>query len=328
MTESPLHDVRIVNLDGYTANPGDNSWAPFEALGSYEVFDRGGERALLAAQSAHALLTNKICIDGEMLARCPELRYVGVLATGTNVVDVQACTAKNVVVTNVPGYSTASVAQHAMALLLELANQVGAHDRAVQSGDWGTCPDYSFCLAQLHELAGKNLGIVGMGAIGQAFAAIGSAFGMTVLAAARSRRPEIPGVSVSWLPIEELFEQADVLSLHCPLTDATKHLVNHASLRRMKPSAMLINVSRGGLVDEVALARALTEGRIAGAGLDVLAEEPPRGGSPLIGAPRCVITPHIAWATLASRQRVVQIGAGNLKAFLQGNPQNVVNAPK
>lgn len=327
--------LEIVNLDARTAamssghaNPGDLTWDAFHALGNVRTFDNGGPAAFAAAETAHAVLTNKVPVGRAELERWPELRYVGVLATGTNLIDLEACRERGVVVTNVPAYSTPGVAQQAFSLLLELTNHVAAHDRAVREGAWQRCPDFSFWLNPVHELSGLKLGIVGFGEIGRALGRIGKAFGMEICAAERQHRPEIHGMTVKWLPLDALFAEADVLSLHCPLTPETHQLVNESRLGLMKQSAILLNVSRGPLVDEGALADALNEGRLAGAGIDVLNEEPPASGSPLIGARNCMVTPHMAWASVESRKRLIAAGAENLAAFLSGNTVNVVTSPQ
>jgi glycerate dehydrogenase len=246
------------------------------------------------------------------------------LATGVNVVDVASAKSRGMLVCNVPAYSTASTAQHTIALLLELTNRVGLHDRAVHEGAWVSAPDFSFTRAPLLELAGLGLGVVGFGAIGRGVAEIARALGMRVLAVGGARRPSDP----EWLerlPLDELFATADVVSLHCPLTEETRELVNASRLSRMKPSALLLNAGRGGLVDEAALADALERGVIAGAGLDVLTREPPASENPLLSAKNCIITPHIAWTTLAARRRAMAITAANVRGLLHGSPQNVVS---
>lgn len=318
---------RIVVLDGLTLNPGDLDWSPLKQLGELVVHDRTPAGMVVERAAGFGVaLTNKTPISRDTIARLPGLRYVGVLATGYNVVDTAACRQRGVVVSNVPGYSTASVAQQVFALLLEVVNRVGAHDRAVHEGRWASCPDFSFTLGPIGELAGKTLGIVGLGAIGQRVAMIGSALGMEIAAAHQRSmdRVRLPGVAVDWMTTDDLFARSDVISLHCPLTEATRHLVNAARLATMKRSAVLINTGRGPLVDESALAGALRDGRIAGAAVDVLSCEPPSADNPLLSAPNCVITPHIAWASVEARQRLMRIAADNVRAFLDGRPTNVV----
>jgi glycerate dehydrogenase len=317
--------ARLVVLDGFTFNPGDNPWTELESLGELTVFERSDNAEIVPrAQGADILLTNKTPLDAETLAALSGVRGICVLATGVNVVDLAAASARGVPVCNIPAYSTASTAQHTIALLLELTNHVGLHDRAVHEGAWVNAPDFSFTLAPLHELEGLLLGIVGFGAIGRRVAEIARALGMRVQAGGEASRPSDP----AWLtraPLDELFRSSDVVSLHCPLSDATRGLVNAARLGSMRKSALLINAGRGPLVNEADLADALRRGVIAGAALDVLSQEPPAADNPLLSAPRCVITPHNAWLTLAARRRAMQITAENVRGILRGSPQNVVN---
>ncbi len=312
-------------LDGFALNPGDLDWSPLEALGECAVHDRTGAGQVVdRAGDASVLLTNKTPLAGSSLARLPRVRYIGVLATGYNVVDIPAATSRGVVVANVPGYGTASVAQMVFAHILEWAQQVALHDRSVRRGDWASCPDFCYLKAPLVELSGLVLGVVGYGRIGRAVARLGRAFGMEVAAAAR-RRPGEEEEGIRFLDADALLACSDVVSLHCPLTPATRRLIGPRALSLMKPTAFLVNTGRGELVDEEALARALGEGRLAGAGLDVLGREPPSEPSPLLSAPNCRITPHIAWATTAARSRLMDIAVDNLRGFLQGEPRNVVN---
>jgi glycerate dehydrogenase len=317
--------ARIVVLDAFTFNPGDNPWTDVAALGELSVFERTDEADIIArAQGAEIVLTNKTPLSADTLAALPDLRGICVLATGVNVVDIAAATARGIPVCNIPAYSTASTAQHTIALLLELTNHVGKHDRAVHEGAWVTAADFSFTLSPLTELDGLRLGIVGFGAIGRRVAEIARALGMRVSAAGDARRTDDP----EWLeraPLDELFRRADVVTLHCPLSDATRGLVNRARLESMRPSALLLNTGRGALVDEADLADALARGVIAGAALDVLSQEPPAADNPLLRAPRCIITPHNAWLTLAARRRAMRTTAENVRGILQGTPQNVVN---
>ncbi len=311
---------RIVILDGATLNPGDLDWQPLRALGTLEVHERTCPADVLArAAGAQILLTNKVLLNAATLAALPHLQAIGVLATGFNVVDTVAARARGIPVSNVPGYGTASVAQHVWALILELCNRVGDHTAAVRSGAWTVCPDFCFTLQPLVELSGLTLGIIGYGAIGQAVAAVGRAFGMNVII--HSRTPQ-PGL----VTLEELLHQSDIISLHCPLTEATHGLINAERLAIMKRTALLINTSRGPLIDEPALAAALTQGTIAGAALDVLSLEPPHAANPLLAAPHCLITPHLAWATRAARQRLLDAVVTNVQAFINGAPIHVVNA--
>lgn len=319
--------MKIVELDGYAANPGDLSWDGLKQLGELTVYDRSApEDVLERARGAQVILTNKVLITAELMDQLPELRYIGVLATGYNVVDIPAARKHGIVVTNIPAYSTMSVAQMVMAHLLNITNRVALHSEAVKQGEWQNCKDFTFSLTPQIELDGKTFGIVGLGNTGTATACIAQSFGMRVLAYSSKDRKVLMKMGIEKAEsYEQLFRQADVLSLHCPLTEETRHLVNAERLSLMKPTSILINTGRGPLVDEAALAQALNEGRIMAAGVDVLEEEPPRKGSPLIGAQNCFITPHIAWATKAARERLMNIAVANVKAFLEGKPQNVVS---
>jgi glycerate dehydrogenase len=316
--------MKIVILDGYAANPGDLDWAPFADLGEVTVHERT-PAALTVARGAGAqvLLTNKVLLGAAEMAALPELRYIGVLATGFNVVDVAAARERGVVVTNVPAYSTPSVAQQVFALLLELTRGTGRHAALVRDGRWSSAPDFTFWEGPQVELAGLTFGIVGFGAIGQAVARIALAFGMRVLVQTRHPDPAA-WPEVAFVTRNALIAEADVLSLHCPLTEETRGMINTATLAAMKSGAYLINTGRGPLVDEAALAAALQAGQIAGAGLDVLAQEPPAADNPLLTAPNCVITPHLAWATRAARQRLLDIAVDNVRAFMEGKPKNRV----
>lgn len=307
----------IVVLDGFTLNPGDLSWSALEAHGPCRVFDRTPVSAIVAhGHDAGILLTNKTPLSAATIAALPALRYIGVLATGYNIVDVAAARGRGIPVTNVPAYGTASVAQHAFALLLELTQRTGHHARTVAEGRWARCPDFCYWDKPLLELHGLTLGLVGSGRIAQAVARIGEAMGMSVVFARRAD---------GRAGLERVLRTADVVSLHCPLTAETQRLINAETLGWMKPTALLLNTSRGPLVDEAALAEALRAGRLAGAGLDVLATEPPPADHPLYAAPNCLITPHIAWATTAARARLMGVAVDNVRAFLAGTPQNVVN---
>lgn len=317
--------MRIVLLDAHTANPGDLSWSPFESLGTVEVFDRTPpDRIIERARDAEALVTNKAPLTRETIAALPRLRYIGVIATGYNVVDVDAAAERGIVVTNVPGYSTPSVAQAVFAMLLDLTTHVAHHAQTVRAGRWTQCPDFCYWDHPIIELQGRTLGLVGFGDIGSAVARIAVAFGMTVLAARRSWAVAAPpGVSAASL--DEVFGASDVISLHCPLTNDTRQIINAATLAKMRREAFLINTSRGPLIDEPALAAALNGGRLAGAALDVLSVEPPAPDNPLLTAKNCLITPHIAWASRESRGRLIAAAAQNLRRFLDANPMNVVN---
>lgn len=315
--------MRIVVLDGYTLNPGDLSWEGLARFGEYEVFQRSfPDEVVPRARNADVLLTNKVPITASHLDGLPKLKLIGVTATGFNIVDAQAARRRGVDVTNVPAYGTESVAQMTWALILELASQAGFHAEAVRDGEWGRCPDFCFWRRPLVELSGKRLGIIGYGRIGAAVARIGIGFGMKVSALAGSRAP---ADSVERLPFEDLMSSSDVVSLHCPLTESTRGLINGAALIRMKRTAFLVNTSRGPLVVEQDLADALKSGGIAGAAVDVLSTEPPEHGNPLIGAPNCIVTPHIAWAALEARRRLLEIQLENLRAWVDGSPINLVN---
>ncbi len=318
--------MKVVVLDGYTLNPGDNPWEALARLGELVVHDRTEpSRIVERARGATVVLTNKTPLDAATLAQLPELRFIGVLATGYNIVDVEAARQRGVVVSNVPEYGTDSVAQHVFALLLELCHHVGAHDAAVHAGEWSASKDFCFWKSPPVELAGKTMGIVGLGRIGRRVAELARAFGMEVVAAGRGPAAESTP-SVPRLPVVELFTAADVVSLHCPLTPANTGFVDRQLLARMKPSAFLINTARGGLVEEAALAEALRGGRLGGAAVDVVSAEPMRVDNPLLEAPNCIITPHIAWASLAARRRLMATAVANVEAFLAGEPVNVVNS--
>ena len=315
--------MKIVVLDGHTLNPGDLSWEGIEALGECEIHERSAPGELVPRlEGAEAALTNKVPIAREMMNRLPALKYIGVTATGYNIVDMAAAKERGIVVTNVPAYGTDSVAQATFALLFELTNRVGYHAETVREGRWNRCPDFTYWDFPLIELAGLTMGIVGYGRIGQQVARIAQAFGMRVIAT--QRKPKTVDAPVRIGELDELLRESDVVSLHCPLTEETKGLINAARLRLMKSSSFLLNTSRGPLIVEQDLADALRDGRIAGAGLDVLAVEPPVTGSPLFSAPNCFITPHQAWATRAARQRLMDVTVRNLRGFLEGRAENVV----
>lgn len=317
--------MKIVLLDAHTANPGDLSWQPLEAIAACEVHARTPlDQTVARCSGAEIVITNKAPLTREIIAALPDLKYIGVTATGFNVVDVTAAKERGIVVTNVPGYSTPAVAQHVIALMLEMANHVGQAAQSVAADGWVKCPDFCYWDHPIIELSGRTLGIIGYGEIGSAVARIAVAFGMKVLASKRTWK-EPPPAGVEAAEIDDIFRQSDVISLHCPLTDATKNLVGERTLALMKPEAMIINTGRGPLVDEPALAKALNEGRIAGAGLDVLSVEPAKADNPLLTAKNCLITPHVAWASRESRARLIDITAANLQAFLAGKPVNVVN---
>lgn len=316
--------MNIVVLDGFTLNPGDLSWEELKSLGPCAIYDRTPPAALAErATAADLLLTNKTELTGATIQSLPRLKCIGVLATGTNVVDMAAARARGIPVTNVPAYGTKSVAQLTFALLLELAQHVGHHAQTVREGRWTHSADWCYWDLPLIELDGLTLGVVGMGRIGRAVAELGAAFGMKVLASTQSVSAAPPFVRL--VELETLFRKSDVVSLHCPLTPQTANLVNARRLSLMKSTAFLLNTSRGPLVDQAALADTLNSGRIAGAALDVLTTEPPPADDPLLTARNCIITPHLAWATRAARSRLMNIAVENVRAFLQGKAQNVVN---
>jgi glycerate dehydrogenase len=316
---------RIVVLDGHALNPGDLDWSPLRALAPAEIHERTPEPLVAErASAATIVLTNKSLLRAETIATLPALQCISVLATGFNIVDTAAAAARGIPVCNVPAYGTFSVAQHTFALILELCHRVWDHAADVARGGWTRNPDWSYALAPLTELADKTLGLVGYGRIARQAARIGLAFGMRVIAHTPSRTAGADG-GVRFAPLEDLVREADFLSLHCPLTAANSGLLNAERLRAMKPSAYVINTARGPLIDEAALAAALRDGVIAGAALDVLSQEPPPADHPLLGAPRCLITPHNAWATREARARLLAVTVENVRAFLAGAPVNVVN---
>jgi glycerate dehydrogenase len=314
--------MKIVVLDGYTLNPGDLSWKALDSLGTCTIYERTDSSLVMErSREADVLLTNKVVLDAETIRSLPRLKYIGVLATGYNVVNILAAREQGVVVTNVPSYSTDSVAQLTFALLLELVIGVGRHDEAVHRGKWARNPDFSFREISTIELAGLIMGIVGFGEIGSAVARIAEAFKMEVLVHTRS-----PGKDdkIKFVDLDVIFTRSDVISLHCPLTPETEGLVNTEHLQMMKRTSFLINTARGPVLDEEALADALNKGRIAGAAIDVLSTEPPPADNPILGAKNCIITPHIAWATLAARKRLMAAVVSNLRAWMEGRPINMV----
>jgi glycerate dehydrogenase len=318
--------VKIVVLDGYTLNPGDNPWDAVAALGELTVYDRTPAAEIVPrAAGAEIVLTNKAPLDATALAALPSLRFIAVLATGYDIVDVAAARRQGVVVSNAPEYATDSVAQHVIALLLALIHRPEHHDQLVRQGQWQRRGEFCFWDAPLFELAGKRFGIVGFGRIGRRVGEMAHALGMEVLA--NTNRPANPPAykPFAWRTLAEVFAEADVVSLHCPLLPDTQGMVNRQRLAAMQPGAVLINTARGGLVNEQDLAEALNEGRIAGAALDVLSREPPAEGNPLLTAKNCLITPHIAWALREARARLMAITAANVAAFQRGHPANVVN---
>ncbi|MGE5458506.1 MAG: D-2-hydroxyacid dehydrogenase [Methanococcaceae archaeon] len=318
--------MKIVVLDGYGLNPGDLSWEGLRKFGSLKIYDRtSADKVLERSAQAGILLTNKTLLTRNMLKALPDLKYVGVLATGYNVIDTAAARELGITVTNIPAYSTNSVAQMTFALILELCLHVQKHSDSVMAGKWADSLDFTYRDYPLIELFSKTIGIIGFGNTGRKVADIATAFGMNIIASTRTQSDQSHRRNFRWAALPELFEQSDIVSIHCPLNPETAGLVNAGNLRRMKNTAFLINTSRGPVVVEKDLADALNEGIIAGAGLDVLAQEPPSHDNPLFKAKNCIIAPHIAWATLEARTRLMELAVTNVEAFLSGSPVNVVN---
>lgn len=317
--------MKIVVLDGYALNPGDLSWDGFEELGDLAVYDRTSPAEILSrAAGANVLLTNKTPVRKEIIDQLPDLKFIGVLATGYNIIDVDAAGKKDIIVSNIPDYGSYSVAQLTMALLLELCHHAQRHSDSVREGKWAASKDWCYWDYPLVELAGKNMGIIGFGSIGQKVGDMATAFGMNLLGAARTTSDQSHRKNFRWVDIPELLEQSDVVSIHCPLTPETKGLINSRTLGMMKKSAFLLNTSRGPIIVDEELADALNRNVIAGAGIDVLSIEPPKKDNPLFKAQNCIVTPHIAWATKEARTRLMQLAAENLRAFVSGTPVNVV----
>lgn len=312
--------MKICILDGYSLNPGDLDWSPVERLGDVTLFDRTpADKIVERAADADIVLTNKVPFSADTLRQLPRLRFICVLATGYNIIDTEAAARQGVVVANIPAYSTMSVAQMAFAHILNITNHVASYAREVADGKWTNCPDFCFWDSALTELAGKTMGIVGLGNTGMATARIAVAMGMKVVAMTSKSADTLPeGITPALL--DDVLASADVVSLHCPLTPSTRHLINAASITKMKPSAILINTGRGPLVDEQAVADALNGGRLAAFGADVLSQEPPRGDNPLLSARNCFLTPHIAWATLEARTRLMSTATENMRQFIAGEP--------
>lgn len=312
--------MKICILDGYSLNPGDLDWSPVERLGDVTLFDRTpADKIVEHAADADIVLTNKVPFSADTLRQLPRLRFICVLATGYNIIDTEAAARQGVVVANIPAYSTMSVAQMAFAHILNITNHVASYAREVADGKWTNCPDFCFWDSALTELAGKTMGIVGLGNTGMATARIAVAMGMKVVAMTSKSADTLPE-GITPAPLDDVLASADVVSLHCPLTPSTRHLINAASIAKMKPSAILINTGRGPLVDEQAVADALNGGRLAAFGADVLSQEPPRGDNPLLSARNCFLTPHIAWATLEARTRLMSTATENVRQFIAGEP--------
>jgi glycerate dehydrogenase len=317
--------MKIVVLDGFAMNPGDLNWNTLKQLGETEIYDRSSlEETRKRIADAEIVLTNKAIVNKEMIEAAPRLKYIGVMATGYNIVDITAAHTRNIIVTNVPAYSTASVAQLTFAFILELANHTALYAESVRKGDWIRSKDFSYHLEPIMELQNKTLGIIGFGQIGKAVAKIALAFGMNVISSHKHpERDQMPGVT--FVDEKTCFREADIVSLHCPLNEINLHFVNKQLLATMKPTSFLINTSRGGLINEPDLADALNNGIIAAAALDVLSTEPPSADNPLLQAKNCLINPHVAWATFESRSRLMKVVVNNVKAFLEGKAENVVS---
>ena len=314
--------MKITVLDGNALNPGDLSWKPIEALGTLTVYPRTPEDMVVSRiADSDAILLNKVPITADILSKCKNLSYIGIQATGYNVVDIEACKKNGVTVTNVPAYSTAGVAQLVFAFITEFSCHVQIHSDSVMAGDWIKAPDFCYWKIPLMEMEGKTLGIFGYGNIGSRVARIAKAYGMKVIVATRTPKPEIENP----VDFETLLSTADIVTLHAPLTPQTSHIVNENSLSKMKKGSFLINTARGGLVDEKAVRSALDSGFLRGYAADTISEEPMKAGNPLLGAPNCLITPHLAWAAVETRERLLSVVAENLKCYIEGHPQNVVS---
>lgn len=316
--------MKIVSLDGAALNPGDLSWTCFEEFGEINVYPRtlSEKETIARIGNADIVLLNKVPITKGVLDACPSIKLICCLATGYNVVDIEAAKAKGVPVCNVPAYSTQAVAQFTIGLLLELCHRIGHHDRLVHEGAWEQCPNFCFWNTPQMELAGKTMGIIGFGRIGQAVGAIARALGMKVLAYSRSHRSD---VAVDYVDLDTLLAQSDVVSLHCPLFPETQALINKDTIAKMKDGAILLNTSRGPVIDEQAVTEALESGKLRGAAMDVVSEEPIRCDNPLLKAPNCILTPHMAWAPIETRQRILDITVESIRGYLSGRPVNVVN---
>ena len=315
--------MNIVVLDGFCVNPGDLDWSELEKLGNVEIYDRTPDYKLMGyAEGAHILLVNKTYVDKYAINNLDSLQYIGVMATGTNIVDVDAATQRKILVSNVPDYGTEGVAQHTFALIFSIFNPVAYHAKSVAQGGWSKKLDWCYWDIPIRSINNKVLGIIGYGKIGKKVAKIASAFGMEILVYTQSpeKNKDFQNVSLS-----ELCEKSDIISLHCPLTEMNRGLVDEQFINKMKSNAIVINTSRGGLIDELALSKALRDRRIAGAGLDVLSSEPPSENNPLIGLDNCIVTPHQAWASFESRKKLMESIVGNVKSFLNGSPENIIN---
>jgi glycerate dehydrogenase len=316
--------MKIVILDGYCANPGDLSWESLKKYGEVVVYDRTSPKDVISrTKDADIVLTNKVVIDENTLCALPRLKYIGVLATGWNVVDVPTAVSHGVVVTNIPEYSTDSVVQSVFSLILTISNRVEHYTQLNKDGRWSKCADFCYTDTPLHELSGKTIGVIGLGHIGFKVAKIALSFGMDVFAFTSKNASDLPD-GIQKTTLDGLFGISDILTLHCPLNDTTREMINSDTLKKMKPNAILINTSRGPLVNESDVADALLSGQLAAYGADVMSQEPPSADNPLLFAPNAFITPHIAWATYESRKRLISIAADNIRAFVEGHPQNVI----
>jgi len=318
--------MKIVVMDGYALNPGDISWDGFKEIADITVYDHTEDDEIIGRVcGAEIILTNKTPITREILTKCPSIKYVGVLATGYNVVDTAAAKEKGVIVTNIPTYGTNAVAQYTFAMILELCHHIGEHNRSVKAGDWQKNKNFCYWNYLTIELYGKTLGIIGYGRIGQQVAKIGVAMGLNVITYEKFPKDEYLIQGVKYVTLDELFKNSDFISLNCPLTDENKGMINSENIAKMKDGVFIINTARGPLINEKDLAEALNKGKVKGAAVDVLSVEPPASGNPLIDAKNCIVTPHIAWAARESRARLMNIAVDNVKAFFSGKPQNVVN---
>lgn len=314
--------MKLTILDANAANPGDLSWDRFKDLADIYLFDRTNQDEVInRVGNSDAIFVNKVCITEDILNHLPDLKYIGVCATGYNVIDIEACKKRGIVVTNIPAYSTDAVAQHVFALITNFSNNVALHNQSVHNGDWVKSPDFSYWKVPLFELSGKTLGIFGYGNIGKKVAEIGKAFGMNIICNTRTKKENMP----EFVSFEELLKKSDIISLHAPLTDQTKGIINKDTLKLMKKSAYLINTARGGFINEQDLADCLNKGEIAGYAGDVVSVEPMNKDNPLLNCPNCVLTPHIAWAPKETRERLIGIAYDNLKAWIEGNPINKVS---
>ncbi len=317
--------MKIVALDSYGVNPGDLSWEPIKALGDFTAFDATSDAEFADhAHEADAVLVNRLRLDADRIDLIPSLKYIGTFSTGYNYIDTKAAAERGITVTNIPAYSTMSVAQATMALLLGVCNHPSYYDHLTRSGLWSGESGFDYAVNPITELDGKQIGIVGLGNIGMAVARMAVAFGMRIAAFTTKQQDALPN-GITKMDLPQLMHTSDVVSIHCPLNDATKGLISAEMISLMKPSAILINTARGAITDEKALAHALEEGRIAGAGIDVLSKEPPSDGNPLLNAPRCFITPHVAWASREARTRAIEVAAANLHSFIDGKTQNKIN---